>query len=105
MRKISRKLRREVWKKLCAVGVAAAFAGTLMMGGCAARVRVYDPDYHDYHRWDSRENGYYIEWERETHREHRDFQGRDRDDQGQYWKWRHERHDHDHDRDHDHGAR
>lgn len=59
--------------------------------------RPYDPYYNDYHRWDSHEEGYYRQWENETHREHRDFRDRRTDEQRQYYEWRHQHDDHDHD--------
>jgi hypothetical protein len=32
---------------------------------------------------------YYSQWETETHREHKDFKGRNKDEQKEYWNWRH----------------
>lgn len=90
--------------------LCAALISPVLISGCAARV--YDYDGHDYHHWNGEERGYYVEWENETHRGHRDYERRDRDDQQQYWRWRdsrygdrhHDRkrrdrdhHDHDHD--------
>jgi hypothetical protein len=59
------------------------------MTGCAVHARVYDPYYHDYHPWNHDEIVYYQNWERETHREHRDFRRRNSDEQKEYWDWRH----------------
>jgi len=89
----------KLWRGWGSLAMAGAFAGVTLISGCAARAqyRVYDPDYHDYHRWD-RERGYYIRWEDETHRYHRDFRDRDRHEQEEYWEWRHHHH-HDRDRD------
>jgi len=80
--------------------LTAALISPAMITGCAARAsyRVYDPDYHDYHRWDDHEATFYLQWEGESHREHRDFDKRDRDEQRQYWHWRHDRSDKDHDK-------
>jgi hypothetical protein len=50
--------------------------GTVAIAGCAARM--YDADHNDYHRWNHQENVFYVQWEQETHRDHRNF--RDRDD-------------------------
>lgn len=72
---------------LCAVLVAPVF-----ISGCATRV--YDVDHHDYHRWDSRERGYYVQWENETHRSHQDFDRRSDAEQREYWNWRHSHQDH-----------
>ena len=55
-----------------------------------------------YHRWDGNEATLYIRWEGETHRDHRDFRDRPRDEQQQYWNWRHHSNDRDRDHDHDH---
>ena len=63
-----------------------------------------DPYYHDRHRWDDREAGYYNQWVIEIHSDpHRDYRHLSKEDQKRYWDWRHHHdHDHDHDRDHDH---
>jgi hypothetical protein len=59
--------------------------------GCVAsgRVRVYDEPYHDYHRWDSREDRVYRDYLREQHRDYRDFRSLNKNEQGEYWTWRH----------------
>ena len=77
---------------------ALAFAVPAAVAGCATH-SVYDDEYRDYHRWDRNENVFYIRWEGETHRDHREFAKRSEPERRQYWKWRH--HDSDHDRDHD----
>jgi hypothetical protein len=69
--------------------LAAALASPLAITGCAVRARVYDPYYHDYHHWNHDEIVYYQNWERESHREHRDFRQRNSDEQKEYWDWRH----------------
>ena len=76
---------------LCSVALAAALASPVVITGCAAHAgyRVYDPDHEDYHRWDDREVRFYGQWENETHREHRDFDKRNRDEQKEHWNWRH----------------
>lgn len=67
-----------------------------MMTSCAARVstgyRVYDPGYRDYHNWDANEEGFYSQWEIQTHRRHRDFRKRPANEQKEYWEWRHGQH-------------
>ena len=90
----------KLWRGWGSLAVAGAFVGVTLLSGCAehARYRVYDPDYHDYHRWDRGEQGYYVRWEDETHRRHEDFRRRDQREQEEYWEWRH-RHDRDRDRD------
>jgi hypothetical protein len=80
--------------------LATALALPLASIGCAEHhyYRVYDPYYHDYHRWDDRETVYYQRWETENHREHHDFRQRNADEQKEYWNWRHSHPDHDHDK-------
>jgi hypothetical protein len=80
--------------------LAAALISLVMITGCAARAsyRVYDPDYDDYHRWDGHETTFYLQWEGESHREHRDFDKRDKDEQKEYWNWRHKHSEKDHDK-------
>jgi hypothetical protein len=65
-----------------------ALVGTV---GCVAsgRVRVYDEPYHDYHRWDSREDRVYRDYLREQHRDYREFRSLNKNEQGEYWTWRH----------------
>ncbi len=70
---------------------AAAIALPVLCNGCAARVRVYDPYYHDYHGW-AAEEPYYNQWEHDTRRDHVDFNKRNKDDQKAYWDWRHNQH-------------
>jgi hypothetical protein len=71
------------------------FAGALFVpvvfSGCAAHAsyRVYDSGHEDYHVWDGNEGVYYQRWEVETHRDHRDFNRRNGDEQKEYWNWRH----------------
>jgi len=79
--------------------LAVAFLFSTITMGCAVRgsYRVYDPEYHDYHRWNHSEVVYYQRWEVETHRRDEDFRRRSRDEQNEYWNWRHH---HEGDRDH-----
>jgi hypothetical protein len=63
-------------------------ATALFSTGCEARVRVYDPYYHDYHPW-APEAGYYSQWEHDNHRDHMDFDKRSDADKKAYWDWRH----------------
>jgi hypothetical protein len=67
--------------------LTAALISTVAISGCAERV--YDPYYHDYHRWDGHERRYYQQWEVETHRPHEDFAKRSDQEKNQYWQWRH----------------
>ena len=56
------------FKHFASLSLAAAFASTLLMSGCAVHARVYDPYYHDYHARDH-ETVYYNQWEHDSHRE------------------------------------
>jgi len=80
--------------------LAAALIAPAHFGGCStpASNRVYDPYNNDYHRWDDHETNYYLQWEGENHREHRDFDKRSEDERKDYWTWRHSRPDADRDR-------
>jgi len=82
---------RSFLRRLVPMLFAAAIAMPVLCNGCAARVRVYDPYYHDYHAWPA-EEPYYTQWEHETHREHMDFNKRSKADQKAYWDWRHSQH-------------
>jgi hypothetical protein len=66
-----------------------AVIAPLAVGGCAARVRVYDPYYSDYHYWNDRENHAYRIWLRERHVEYREFVTLNHEEQREYWNWRH----------------
>lgn len=84
------------------IGVIA-LAAAMMFTACSSHryYRANDPYYHDTHRWDDREAGYYAQWERDTHRDHREYRDRKEDEQKEYWTWRHQ-HNNDHDQDHHH---
>ncbi len=86
------------------LALAAAIAAPVFTTGCGDHhyYRAYDPYYNDYHQWDARENGYYAQWEREGHHDHRDFKKRSEAEQKEYYAWRHNHEDKDHDHDHDH---
>ena len=78
---------RRIWPALL---LAGALAAPLAVIGCAEHTyRVYDPYHNDYHRWDDHEVVFYTQWERDTHRDHRDFDKRDAAEQKEYWDWRH----------------
>jgi len=86
---------RTLSRKFASLVLAVTVAAPLVVTGCAARASYsyYDRDRGDYHRWDNNEVVFYAQWERDTHRDHRDFRKRNDDEQKEYWKWRH---DHDH---------
>jgi hypothetical protein len=52
-------------------------------------------------QWGPGEQTYYVQWESQTHRQHEDWNHRDRADQRAYWNWRKHHGDHDHDHNHD----
>jgi protein-tyrosine phosphatase len=72
--------------------LATALASSIVIAGCSEHntYHVYDPYHNDYHRWDDHESGLYVQWEHETHRDHRDLDKRDANEQKEYWNWRHE---------------
>lgn len=86
---------RKIYQSLCSIGVSLAFVAAMLTAGCEARVRYYDPDYHDYHYWNHDEVVYYNQWETESHRRHVAFKDRSAAEKNEYWHWRHN-HEHDH---------
>ena len=91
---------RHIFRSVRTPLLAAVFLSATLIAGCAARAsyRVYDPDHDDYHRWDNHETSFYLQWEGESHREHRDFDKREKDEQKDYWNWRHKHSDKDQDK-------
>jgi len=72
--------------------LAVFLISPLVTTGCADHhyYRVYDPYYHDYHRWDDHEVVYYNQWVAETHRDaHREFKNLNDNEKQEYWTWRH----------------
>ena len=70
--------------------VAAAMASSVVSSGCVVeRVRLYDADQQDYHRWDDREDRAYRRYLSEQHREYREMSQQNAEDQRNYWRWRH----------------
>ena len=69
------------------LGLSVALASS----GCAARMRVYDPEYRDYHRWDAGEDrAYHRYWMENRGREpYREYNRLDDREQRDYWNWRH----------------
>lgn len=75
--------------------LAMGLLATMFASGCTVHAGYYDPYYHDRHPVGG-EVVFYQRWESDTHREHRDLNRRNRDEQKEYWEWRHnhdERHD------------
>jgi hypothetical protein len=70
--------------------IAALLVTSVSFGACAGG-QVYDPYYHDNHRWSSSEDGLYRRWEGETRRSHLDIGRRPAAEQHAYFDWRHKR--------------
>ena len=68
--------------------IATVMATPLSFAACASH-QTYDPYYHDNHRWNSTEDGFYRRWEGETRRSHLDFGRRPSVEQHAYYDWRH----------------
>ena len=85
---------RTRYRRLGSLLTALALAAPAAIAGCATH-SVYDDEYRDYHRWNGDENLFYIRWESETHRDHRDFDKRSERERRSYWEWRHRDRDHD----------
>lgn len=75
------------------LGLSVALASS----GCAARVRVYDTEHGDYHRWDRDEDRAYRRYWMERHERepYRDYNRLDDREQRDYWNWRHGHQDED----------
>lgn len=74
---------------LSSILLASASLAPLAISGCAARVRVYDPYYSDYHYWNAHEDRTYHMWLAERHYEYREFNRLNQEEQREYWTWRH----------------
>jgi hypothetical protein len=60
--------------------------------GCTARVRYYDEEHHDYHRWNNNEVVVYHSYWDGRHQPYREYSTLNKDEQRDYWKWRHNHH-------------
>jgi hypothetical protein len=80
-------------KKLTRLLLTLTLAVTAFNTGCAVHARVYDSYDHGYRAW-APESGFYVRWEHETHRSHKDFNKRSEQDKNAYWKWRHDHDQH-----------
>lgn len=60
-----------------------------LLTGCPAHGHVYVETY------GPAETPYYTQWERESHREHMEFERRKKAEQHEYWEWRKHHRDHD----------
>jgi hypothetical protein len=72
------------------LSLAPVVLAVALAAGCAARVGVYDPYYHDYHHWSDAETPYYNQWIVETHHNHVDYNHLNKHDKQDYWRWRHD---------------
>ncbi|HWB32562.1 MAG TPA: hypothetical protein VG714_05250 [Acidobacteriaceae bacterium] len=64
--------------------LAAILAAPLLAAGCAGHRQVYV--------WGPGETVYYSRWERDTHRNHVDWDRRNEADHRAYWQWRRHHH-------------
>jgi hypothetical protein len=72
--------------------LAAAAIVAVGTAGCTARVRYYDEDHHDYHRWNNHEVVVYHSYWDNNHHPYREYSTLNKDEQRDYWKGRHEHH-------------
>ena len=84
-----------IYRHLRFLCLAVALIAPIASTGCAARVRIYDEDHRDYHRWDDREDRAYRRYLTERNEGYREFSKRNHDEQRDYWKWRHDHPDSD----------
>jgi hypothetical protein len=61
--------------------LAGAIASSMLLAGCFFHHGPYSP-------WISVEEPRYEQWERSTHRDHKQFDTRADDEQREYWQWR-----------------
>ena len=83
--------------RVLAAAALVALSSGLVLGsaGCVAGVRVYDPEYNQYHHWNRGEEVQFRVYLDGRHEPYRKFRSLNRDEQRDYWKWRHERGDED----------
>jgi len=74
-----------------------AVSALLAAAGCAGRVRVYDTEHSDYHRWNAGEDRAYRRYWMETHARdpYREYGKLNENEQRDYWNWRHSHPDQD----------
>jgi hypothetical protein len=61
--------------------MASLLTAPVVVSGCYA-------GYSHYHQWNDSEATFYVQWETDTHRDHKDYAQRAPDEQKQYWDWR-----------------
>ena len=76
-------------RPIASLFLASVFVISASNLGCAARVRLYDQDHADWHRWNGDEDHAYRSYLSENHKDYREFSQLNRDEQAQYWNWRH----------------
>jgi hypothetical protein len=74
-------------RKMGRLLLVLALTMPLLTTGCVPHRQAYV--------WGPGEQTYYVQWENETHRQHRDWNQRSQADHNAYWKWRKHHHDHD----------
>jgi hypothetical protein len=75
--------------------IGGAFAATTAVTGCMHHHYYAETAEGSEGTWSSAESPYYVRWERETRREHREWTERAADEQHEYWEWRRHHHDND----------
>ena len=84
MKQLTKRISNGVFMLVLGLSVALA-------SGCAGRLRVYDTEHRDYHRWDANEDrAYHDYWmENHGHDPYRDYGKLNQNEQNDYWNWRH----------------
>ena len=67
-------------EKLSRLLLVAVLTISFFATGCAGHRRVY--------AWGPGETTYYAQWERESHRDHVEWEQRNESDRSAYWDWR-----------------
>lgn len=81
----------EQWRKTAAAALLVLLSVAALGGaGCAAAVRVYDPEFGEYHYWDRNEEGVFRGYLSARHEPYKEFGSLNSDDQQAYWRWRHD---------------
>jgi hypothetical protein len=67
--------------------LVAGLASSMAVGACYHH-HEYDNDDRRGARWSATEEPYYERWEQDRHKDHRDYNQRQNDEQHDYWQWR-----------------
>jgi len=73
------------WRQTAAAALPVLLSvAALGSAGCAAAVRVYDPEFGEYHYWDRNEDLQYRDYLSGRHEPYREFRSLNSDDQKAY---------------------